>query len=51
MEYSEIDRDCPYCYKDRCVHLKAIILSPPPCYDGDCPLMGGEETQHDSSTR
>jgi hypothetical protein len=35
-----IDRGCPYCYKDRCVHKDAIIRSPPSCYDvADCPLM------------
>jgi hypothetical protein len=51
VDDTQIDRDCPYCYKDRCVHADAIVRTPPACYGGDCPLMAGEEIQHDSSTR
>jgi hypothetical protein len=40
----KIDRDCPYCYKDRCVHADAIVRTPPACYDEeDCPLMMNKE--------
>ena len=38
-----IDRNCPYCYKDRCVHADAVVRSPPACYDDvDCPLIDSD---------